>query len=57
MEYQTIKENGEVKFVVLPIKLFQSLLDRLEDQSDLGPFVRPKTNRFMTKKKQKTIYS
>jgi ribosome-binding protein aMBF1 (putative translation factor) len=35
MEYQTIKENGEVKFVVLPIKLFQSLLDRLEDQSDL----------------------
>jgi len=35
MEYQTIKENGEVKFVVLPIKLFQDLLDRLEDQSDL----------------------
>ena len=35
MEYQTIKENGEVKFVVLPIKLFQALLDRLEDQSDL----------------------
>ena len=35
MEYQTIKENGEVKFVVLPVKLFQSLLDRLEDQSDL----------------------
>ena len=35
MEYQTIKENGEVKFVVLPIKLFQTLLDRLEDDSDL----------------------
>jgi len=35
MEYQTIKENGEVKFVVLPIKLFQALLDRLEDKSDL----------------------
>jgi len=35
MEYQTIKENGEVKFVVLPIKLFQALLDRLEDESDL----------------------
>lgn len=35
MEYQTIKENGEVKFVVLPIKLFQTLLDRLEDESDL----------------------
>jgi ribosome-binding protein aMBF1 (putative translation factor) len=35
MEYQTIKENGEVKFVVLPLKLFQALLDRLEDESDL----------------------
>ncbi len=35
MEYQTIKENGEVKFVVLPIKLFQALLDRLEDDFDL----------------------
>lgn len=35
MEYQTIKENGEVKFVVLPIKLFQSLLDRLQDEDDL----------------------
>jgi len=35
MEYQTIKENGEVKFVVLPIDLFNALLERLEDQSDL----------------------
>ncbi len=35
MEYQTIKENGEIKFVVLPIDLFNSLLERLEDQSDL----------------------
>jgi len=35
MEYQTIKENGEVKFVVLPIELFNTLLERLEDQSDL----------------------
>jgi ribosome-binding protein aMBF1 (putative translation factor) len=35
MEYQTIKENGEVKFVVLPIDLFNTLLERLEDQSDL----------------------
>ena len=34
MEYQTIKENGEVKFVVLPIDLFNTLLERLEDQSD-----------------------
>ena len=35
MEYQTIKEKGEVKFVVLPIKLFETLLDRLNDESDL----------------------
>ena len=35
MEYQTIKENGKVKFVVLPIKLFQAILDRIEDESDL----------------------
>jgi len=35
MEYQTIKENGEVKFVVLPIDLFNTLVERLEDQSDL----------------------
>ena len=35
MEYQTIKENGEVKFVVLPIDLFNSLLERLEEQSDV----------------------
>ena len=35
MEYQTIKENGKVKFVVLPIKSFQALLDQLEDKSDL----------------------
>ena len=35
MEYQTIKENGKVKFVVLPIKSFQAILDRIEDESDL----------------------
>jgi ribosome-binding protein aMBF1 (putative translation factor) len=35
MEYQTIKEKGKVKFVVLPIELFESLLDRLEDESDI----------------------
>ena len=35
MEYQTIKENGEVKFVILPIDVFNTLLERLEDQSDL----------------------
>ena len=35
MEYQTIKENGRTKFVVLPVKLFEAILDRLEDESDL----------------------
>jgi ribosome-binding protein aMBF1 (putative translation factor) len=35
MEYQTIKENGKVKFVVLPFKTFRSILDRIEDESDL----------------------
>ena len=35
MEYQTIKENGKTKFVVLPVKLFEAMLDRLEDESDL----------------------
>ena len=35
MEYQTIKENGKVKFVVLPVEVFNSLLDRLQDESDL----------------------
>jgi ribosome-binding protein aMBF1 (putative translation factor) len=35
MEYQTIKENGKVKFVVLPVKSFNALLERLEDEADL----------------------
>jgi len=35
MEYQTIKENGKTKFVVLPVKVFEAILDRLEDESDL----------------------
>ena len=35
MEYQTIRENGKVKFVVLPVKIFDSLLERLEDEADL----------------------
>jgi ribosome-binding protein aMBF1 (putative translation factor) len=35
MEYQTIKEKGKVKFVVLPVELFKRLLDRLEDESDI----------------------
>ena len=35
MEYQTIKEKGKVKFVVLPVELFEALLDQLEDESDI----------------------
>jgi ribosome-binding protein aMBF1 (putative translation factor) len=35
MEYQTIKEKGKVKFVVLPVELFETLLDRLEEESDI----------------------
>jgi ribosome-binding protein aMBF1 (putative translation factor) len=35
MEYQTIKENGKVKFVVIPVNEFQAILDRIEDESDL----------------------
>jgi len=35
MEYQTIKENGKVKYVVLPLNLFNALIERLEDESDL----------------------
>jgi hypothetical protein len=34
MKYQTITENGKVKYVVLPVELFETLLDRLEDESD-----------------------
>jgi len=35
MEFQTIKENGKVKFVVLPVEDFEILLDRLEREDDL----------------------
>ena len=35
MEYQTINEDGLVKFVVLPVNTFQAILDRIEDESDL----------------------
>ena len=35
MEYQTIQENGKTKFIVLPIKLFEAIIDRLDDDSDL----------------------
>ncbi len=35
MKIQTIEENGKVKFVVLPIDLFEEILERLEDETDL----------------------
>ncbi len=35
MEYQTIKENGKVKFVVLPVKSFQTILNLIEGESDM----------------------
>ncbi len=35
MKIQTIEENGKVKFVVLPIDLFEDILERLEDETDL----------------------
>jgi ribosome-binding protein aMBF1 (putative translation factor) len=35
MEYQTIKEKGKVKFVVLPVELFETLLNRLDDEADI----------------------
>jgi len=35
MEYQTIKEKGKIKFVVLPVDVFETLLKRLEDEADL----------------------
>lgn len=35
MEFQTIKEKGKVKFVVLPVDLFKKMMARLEDDSDL----------------------
>ncbi|MFC1788298.1 hypothetical protein ACFLZE_00105 [Thermodesulfobacteriota bacterium] len=30
-----MKINGKVKFVVLPVKSFLAILDRIEDESDL----------------------
>ena len=35
MEFQTIMEKGKVKFVVLPVDLFEKMMARLEDDSDL----------------------
>ncbi|HDR16269.1 MAG TPA: helix-turn-helix domain-containing protein [Desulfobacteraceae bacterium] len=35
MEYQTITENGKVKFVVLPVEEFNKIMERLRDESDL----------------------
>ena len=35
MEYQTITENGKVKFVVLPVEQFRALLAQIEDEADI----------------------
>ena len=35
MEIQTIKERGKVKYVILPVDFYQSLIERLEDKADL----------------------
>ena len=35
MEYQTIKHEGKIQFIVLPVETFYALLERLEDESDL----------------------
>ena len=35
MEYQVIKEDGKIKFVVLPVDYFNMLMEKLEDASDL----------------------
>ena len=35
IEYQTIREKGNIKFVVLPLDVFEVILDRLEDEEDL----------------------
>ena len=35
MGYQTISENGKVKFVVLPVEEFDKIMERLQDESDL----------------------
>jgi ribosome-binding protein aMBF1 (putative translation factor) len=34
MEYQTIKENGKVKFVVLPVEEFNRLLEKFDDDNE-----------------------
>ena len=34
MEYQTIKENGIIKFVVLPVEEFNRLLEKIHDDGE-----------------------
>jgi ribosome-binding protein aMBF1 (putative translation factor) len=34
MDYQTIKENGVIKFVVLPVKEFNRLLAKIDDDQE-----------------------
>ena len=37
MEYQTIKENGVIKFIVLPVEEFNRLLERIDTDSAAIP--------------------
>jgi ribosome-binding protein aMBF1 (putative translation factor) len=34
MEYQTIKENGKIKFVVLPVEEFNRLMEKIDDDRE-----------------------
>ena len=34
MQYQTIKENGKIKFVVLPVDEFNRLMEKIEAETD-----------------------
>ena len=54
MEYQTIKENGKVKFVVIPVNTFQAILDRLEDESDLRDIREAKSEPLYDQKEAET---
>jgi ribosome-binding protein aMBF1 (putative translation factor) len=54
MEYQTIKENGKVKFVIIPVNTFQAILDRLEDESDLRDIREAKSEPLYDQKEAET---
>ena len=57
MQYQTIKENGKTKFVVLPVKVFESILERLEDESDIRAIHEPGRSNYTIRRKPKITSS